>query len=74
MSFTTRLAARRCREKQAYKDLQENRTGLFGIDKSLKPRYNLWDGTTEIINPHTKKREVYKQESGFFGVKYKRVK
>lgn len=60
-------------KRKAYRDLQENHVGIFGISKCLQPSRNVYTGEITITNPNGRK-EVWTEERGFVGAKYKRVK
>ena len=59
--------------ERAYRKLSDNRLGLSGIPKCLKPQKNIWTGEITILNPKGQK-EVWKEENSLVGKKYKRIR
>ena len=71
-TITSVMIHRRLKER-AYKDLQNNNVGIFGINRILKPWKNIYTGEITITNPRGKK-EVWIQDEKSIFPKYKRIK
>ena len=59
--------------ESAYRKLINDRLGLSGIPKCLKPQKNIWTGEITITNPKGH-MEVWKEENSLVGKKYKRIR